>query len=266
MKVTTDTIEFYNTEKIFFPKKCLVCAKATKNRVEKNFYHDFTSTKRIAKDYHFKLPICEDCHKKIKINKSTELIKILLPLIIGIIGSLLLYFSTFSWLISLSFFILLMVLGILYIRFRLLSRLELEDFIEFKFRPLKGEKLNNVVQISFQNKSLTKYLGKMNLERNPNLDVVLNLEEEVHEKQRKGPAHRLEMKEKKEPIQKASPKSGTNTWNLGEVKKSNFIPVPQEIKEEKDEKEIICPHCKTTLKEDYRFCLNCGKPVNDKKD
>lgn len=263
MKVTTDTIEFYNIERIFFPNKCLICAKDTKHKVKKEFFHDFTSTKRKAKDYHFRLPICKECHKKMRIKKSTELIKMVIPLVVGIIGSLILYFSTFSWLISLSIFILVMVLGILYFRFRILSRLDLDDFIKFKFKPLKGETLNNIVQISFLNKYLTKYLGKLNIERNSNLELVLNFEEESIGKKKTVSEKPIEVKKKNESVQKLPLKPESNDWNIGEVKKSNFIPTPQKIE---IDKEIICPHCKTTLKADYKFCLNCGKPVINQKD
>ncbi|TFF99698.1 MAG: ABC transporter ATP-binding protein [Promethearchaeota archaeon] len=180
MKVSADTIEFYNTNKFYFPKVCLICAKYTENRVQKYYHHDIDysrSTKK-AKSYQFQLPICKECHQKIKIQKKLELIKLLLPLMIGIIGAFVLFFITFSWLISLSFFTVLAVMGVLYLRSRLLSRLQLEDFISLKFRMLKQERLNNIVQITFSNKKLVKLLGKINKERNEDLQIVLDFEDE----------------------------------------------------------------------------------------
>ncbi len=176
INVNGDTVDFYEVDAIYFPKICLVCGKNTEYTIEKSIIGDFPYDKEKKKDYHIKLAICEDCHRRLCSTKSAKLIKILLFSLCGLFGTLILYYFTLSIWLALTVFVILFFGSFLYFSSQDKKIPHLDRFIVLKTRSLSKNTTDDVLQMKFFNEHYKNHVVKINLEQNKSLKLMYGLD------------------------------------------------------------------------------------------
>lgn len=160
---SSNPLNFQNIEEIYFPSNCLICGDETEKRFERTAYGSFIGTKDFKKDYYFKLPVCEKC--TIKINLKTGLsskagIILFLSSLCGISLSILFYFITYSILLSIAIFTVLIVFPYIHYKAYIKPKIKLSDFFQLKINS-NGE----IIQFNIKNSQFANFVNKINSDR-----------------------------------------------------------------------------------------------------
>jgi len=162
-KLKENRIEFQNVEEIKFPKICTVCGANTEKTYKKTIYGSFVSNKDYKNDYYFDIPVCEECTKDISMKtgiSSKYGIIVLLSSLLGIILAMTLYFLYYSILISISVFVVPLIVSCLYYRSRTRNKIQLDEFLEIKISLDKSSLI-----FEFYNQNYAKFVNEINLTR-----------------------------------------------------------------------------------------------------
>ena len=127
---------------------------------KKIFFGTFTPTSEYKEDYIINIPICEDCTKNINMktglsSKSGKLI--LISSFIGFIVSLIIYFLTLSIFLSISLFVVSLILPIVRHRKKIKKKINLNDYLTIGF-----EKDKNSLKFDFINEYYASYIDQIN--------------------------------------------------------------------------------------------------------
>ena len=290
-----NSIQFYDIDKLYFPKICIVCGNKTDNTIQKLIAGKFTYVKNNKKDYQLNIPVCKDCYDKSRIQKSKESIKVIIPSIIGLITSLILYFFTLSIFISVAIITFLTIIPLLIYRSKVSKKIDLDKYIRLNSKSLDKNAPEDILELEFLSESYAEYLSKLNLEQNENLTKVKgfkskNTIEETNyiscqncnasipsDKKfctvcgtKLGMQSKEDIKDikiSKIPMDKPeAPFIGKsqpfNTATEIEMN-SQLESIKQEHKEFDKSSKIICPHCHKSLPPDSYFCTFCGKSIKE---
>ncbi|MFW9819215.1 MAG: hypothetical protein ACFFE5_06355 [Candidatus Thorarchaeota archaeon] len=153
-------LEFQVTQDIIFPKICVICGTNTENQLKKIFFGNFVATSDYKEDYIINLPICEDCTKNINMKTgfaSNSGILILISSLIGFIVSIILYFLTFSIFLSISLFLVSIILPIIRHSRIMKKKVNFNDYLTINL-----EKDKNSLKFAFTNEYYASYVDKIN--------------------------------------------------------------------------------------------------------
>lgn len=243
------TIKLQGVDEVFFPKNCIVCGKETENRIIKTHSGSFTRIKEYKKDYTFKLPVCKECNANFNLKAGKSGVILFMGIISGISLAFLIYYLTYTLLLSIAVFTVLVIFPFLSYRAKIKPRVKLSDYMQMKVIP--NEEL---VQFSFKDRQYTNYVYKVNQEslKEKESEENGNLKEEKPE----------DFRGKEELISKTEPSS--------DIEQNTTVPIKDEIdsKVVEDVNMVIpqvkrCPKCHKELKPEWKFCVFCSEPIND---
>lgn len=163
LKIELDNnhIIFDNFEDIYFPKNCVVCGKTTQRRINKNLYGIFSSNYDYKKNYHFSIPLCEECDDRLNIKSGLKAKsgKILLATtIIGSLISILLFLLTVSIFLSIGIVLLSFILPFRYYKEQTKAKIKFDDYL--KLYISKNDP--NSVELDFNDEIYAKSLREIN--------------------------------------------------------------------------------------------------------
>ena len=144
------TIKLQGVDEVFFPKNCIVCGKETENRIIKTHSGSFTRIKEYKKDYTFKLPVCKECNANFNLKAGKSGVILFMGIISGISLAFLIYYLTYTLLLSIAVFTVLVIFPFLSYRAKIKPRVKLSDYMQMKVIP--NEEL---VQFSFRDRQYT---------------------------------------------------------------------------------------------------------------
>ncbi|NHK33059.1 MAG: hypothetical protein FK730_17050 [Asgard group archaeon] len=242
-------VKFHNIEEFYFPRNCMICGDKTENYIEKTEYGSFTGTRDYKKDYKFKLPVCSSCNANINLKAGKSRILLLMGFLFGISFGILLYYLTYTILLSITVFIILVIFPYLSYRAKIRPRIKLNDFMQMKVIPNE-----DLVQFNFKNKHYANYVNKINQE---------NIKEKEKEKSERIEKEILNPPERKEEL------TSTTEPNLdGESFPNSTIFPNKEVIEPKSVDNINpvakkCPKCGNNIEPGWKFCVSCSEVIKD---
>lgn len=252
MKIYADekTIKLQGVDEVYFPKNCIVCGKETENRIIKSHSGSFTRTKEYKKDYTFKLPICKECNANFNLKAGKSGVILFMGIISGISLAFLIYYLTYTLLLSIAVFIVLVIFPFLSYRAKIRPRVKLSDYIQMKVIP--NEEL---VQFSFKDKQYTNYVYKVNQDhlKEQEKEDTRSLKEEKNPEVSRGKEELMSKTELSSDIEQKSTVPIKDLFDSKDVKDVNMV-IPQ-VKR--------CPKCNKELKPEWKFCVFCSEPIND---
>nr|NHJ85988.1 hypothetical protein [Asgard group archaeon] len=292
-----NSIKFYDIDKLYFPKICLVCGNKTENTIRKSIIGKFTEIKNRRKDYHLNVPVCNECIKYSQIKKNKESMKIIIPSIIGLILSLVLYFLTLSILIGIAIVSFSTIVPFLLYRAKMSKKIEINKYIKLSSKSIDANSLEDILELEFLNRNYAKYLSELNLEQNTNLTKVEGFKPKhiqgatnsitCHNCKASVPADKkfcincgtkLELgnqkeqiknidlssnpKFKQEPVVKSNQEIATNIIKSQDSISGNLNQT-QEVND--FNLELTCPHCNASNPSNSSFCVLCGKSIIESK-
>ncbi|MFX1425879.1 MAG: hypothetical protein ACFFBE_05460 [Promethearchaeota archaeon] len=245
-------VEFQNIEEFYFPKKCIVCGEETDSYIEKSEYSSYTYTKDYKKDYKFKLPLCDECNSKMNVKTGKSIMMVLLCGLIGIILGISIYYLTYTFLLSLAVFTILITFPFLKYRAISKSKIRLSKFMQMKVIPNQ-----EFIRFTFTNREYAQYVNKINSKK--------IRETKENETIVETPNLNTSKKDKQHPTKKD---------NLDSYTTNDFIkPSTEEKRFEKEVKEPIvkdikletkkCSRCGSDLKPGWKFCVFCSEPIKN---
>jgi len=290
-----NSLQFYDIDKLYFPKVCIVCGNKTDNTIQKLIAGKFTYVRNKRKDYQLNIPVCKDCYDKSQIQKSKESIKVIISLIIGLITSLILYFLTLSIFISIAVIAFLTLVPLLIIWSKVSKKIDLDKYIRLNSKSLDKDAIEDILELELLSENYAEYLSKLNLEQNDNLTKVRGFKSKNAIEQtnyitcqnckasippdknfctvcgtKLGMQSREDLKDiklSKIPMDKPETPIGRTSQHFNietnVEENSQLEPIIQEQKEFDKSSKITCPHCHNFLPPDSYFCTFCGKSIKD---
>ncbi|MFX1488233.1 MAG: hypothetical protein ACFFBI_03735 [Promethearchaeota archaeon] len=255
-QVKNSFVVFQNTKEIYLPNLCLICGKETENRIEKTKIGTYTYGKDYKKDYHFKLPICDDCNFNIKLKSgisSKRGIFLILGPIIGVSLAILLYFLTYAIILSIAVVVISILLPLVMYRAYIKPKIKLPKFFQIDINSKE-----DLVQFQFLNENYADFVKKINFEKNREKEETetmektppLDTDETDVERTLKGDFNN-------EPSPKDSIKSPINI--NGEIMDGYL----EKIMQESPTITKKCPKCGSAIKPEWKFCIFCSEMIKE---
>jgi hypothetical protein len=149
------------SEDILFPKVCVICGTNTENKLKKIFFGTFVPTSEYKEDYIVNIPICKECSDNINMkkglsSKSGKLI--LISSLIGLIVSIILYYLTFSIFLSISLFVVSLIIPIVRYMAKIKNKVNLNDYLMISL-----DKEKKSLKFDFVNEYYANYIDQINL-------------------------------------------------------------------------------------------------------
>jgi len=158
------SIEFQDVDKIMLPQICLVCGKKTDRVHNLSKLGRFNNITYETIHHHFSIPLCKKC-KKVLIKKEAEQKKSRkrfgLFTALGVITAIIIGFLTYSFIFSITTFIILFLFPYSNYRVKYTSKhsLNLENFIQIEI-----EEYGKIIKFHFLNEKLKRLVEKANRE------------------------------------------------------------------------------------------------------
>lgn len=276
------TLQFYGVNEIYLPKACVACGKETEDSIRKSIFGRLSFSKKERRDYHVDLPVCERCVKNSKIDKSIEIVKILIPTIISLILLVVIALFTYSILMGLGLVGISFMITFLHYKTRMAKRVNLNKFVQLRSMPLEENGPEDVLEFKFLNKEYAEKTCDINLDRNKSLQLVESLN---FIRRDQVPSFNsstcprcgnLQQSNQKFCTECGTPFIENNTRIVSPLKKiqgsiskindsnkstSNFNKIEdlQKYSISTDQTKRSCPYCKSLIPTDSIFCTICGK-------
>ena len=171
IKIKGDTLEFQNIDALYFPKICIICGNSTNMKIEKDVIGKYSFHKDKRTDYNVKIPVCKTCTNNMNVNKKNESFKIVIPSIIGLIIGIIFMISTYSFIFGISLIAFTIIIPYFYLT-KFNKRINLENYVILKSRSSIENSLEDILQITIQNKSYMEYMIRLNLAENRALKMI----------------------------------------------------------------------------------------------
>ena len=245
-------LKFKGIDEVYFPKNCMICGEETENRIENTNLGSFTSTKEYKKDYKIKLPVCNRCDENINLKAGKNGVILFMGFILGISLGILIFYLTYTILLSIAVFIVLVTFPYLSYRTKIKPRIKLSDFMQMKVIP--NEEL---VLFSFKDKQYANYVYTINQDHLKEKEKTENIKEEIPK-----------TSERKEDLPS---KTGTSQIeeDFSNIKEfpNKDIYAPKVVNDVNiiNPQTKLCPKCGHELKPGWKFCVSCSEPINFNK-
>jgi len=288
-------LQFYDIDKLYFPKICLVCGSKTDNTIRKSLTGNFTYTKIKRKDYQLNIPVCKKCVEKSQIQKSKESLKVIIPSIAGLIIALILYFFTLSVIIGIAVCLLSTIIPLLSYRSKVSKKIDINKYVKLNSKSPNTNEPEDILELEFLSENYAEYLSKLNLEQNDNLTKVKGFKyKKVSEGAKEiicpnckasissdlkfctncGTKIGLPSKEPdidvklstipldKNELPKADPNQQFNSGS--NIAQNSQLETIKQVEDDSNESSLIaCPHCSNSVPSDSIFCTSCGKSIQN---
>jgi len=165
-------VDFYNVDRLYFLKVCLICGKDSNNTIQKSLLGNFDNNKQKHKNYYIDLPLCEECNGKLNIQINKERNKLTLLFITILVGAIFIFYFTHSIFMAIGITTIPFIISLFYYKSKVNKRINLNKFIQIKTNSLSDDIADDVLQLTFLNQNYANNLVKINLEQNKDLKLV----------------------------------------------------------------------------------------------
>jgi len=235
------SVEYQDSEEIYFPNICIICGINTEKRLKKSHHTSYSATRDYKKDYHFNLPVCQECQNKIHMKSgiSSKSGKIFfLSSLFGVVFAIILQFIFYSIILSLSIAAISIIFPYFYHRNKLKMKIKF-----YKFLTINLNERDNTIKLNFINRNYVKLLNEIKLQKEEENDNKKLNEEQIIS----GDPNKEEL----------SGKYSKESVSTKEKLSETVIASP-------DMNKVIlhnidrCPQCKSQISQDMKYCMNCG--------
>ncbi len=155
------TIEIEEPNEILFPKMCLICGQTTESKFNKKLQGSSISDKSYRNMYHFSLPICISCQRKMNLKTGITTkygISILFSILSGLIAATLIIYFISSYVMGFAILGLLIAISTIYYLKKTKDKIKLDEYLKIIVRS--DEK--DTIELAFKNNEYSQFIERIN--------------------------------------------------------------------------------------------------------